>query len=131
MSYKTVQCLTLSDLDKFVNDYFYLFNDKKIILLNGELGAGKTAFVKALAKKIGIKENITSPTFNYMKLYDGLAHVDLYNYRGSLDEFEDYWDDLIVAIEWSDLIEHQYQSYVRVDVKMNGDYHEYTITEVK
>ncbi|SYV97985.1 ATP/GTP-binding protein, partial [Mycoplasmopsis edwardii] len=35
-----------------------------------------------------------------MKTYDGLVHIDLYNYKGDIEEFEDYFDDNIIAIEW-------------------------------
>src|SRR5574344_117106 len=52
-----------------------------VICLEGELGSGKTLFTKAFARSMGIKENITSPTFNIIKEYDGemkLFHMDVY-----------------------------------------------------
>ncbi len=64
----------------------YTKRDKALVVgLSGHLGAGKTAFVKAVAKVLGIEESVTSPTFVIMKVYDGrsiewkkLLHIDLY-----------------------------------------------------
>ena len=55
-----------------------------VICLEGDLGSGKTVFAKAFAKSLGIKDNITSPTFNIIKEYDGaemrLFHMDVYRF---------------------------------------------------
>ncbi|WP_416373564.1 tRNA (adenosine(37)-N6)-threonylcarbamoyltransferase complex ATPase subunit type 1 TsaE [Mycoplasmopsis cynos] len=103
-----------SELDIIINDWIDDIRDVKIVLLNGELGSGKTTFVKKLAKKLGIVENITSPSFNYMKNYNGLIHIDLYNYKGDIEEFEDYFEDNIIAIEWANLFKLDYKSYILV-----------------
>ncbi len=82
-----------------------------VICLYGDLGAGKTFFVKNLAKGLGINEEVTSPTFNIMNVYDGklpLYHFDLYRLEQEqeLDDigFFDYVEepDGIVVIEWAD-----------------------------
>ncbi|QBF34881.1 tRNA (adenosine(37)-N6)-threonylcarbamoyltransferase complex ATPase subunit type 1 TsaE [Mycoplasmopsis phocirhinis] len=101
----------------------------KIILLNGDLGAGKTTLVKEIAKLIGIKEQITSPTFNYMKDYSGLVHIDAYHLSEDLIEFEDYYLDNIVAIEWSDNISHSYKNYI--DIRISLDEQNNHIFEIK
>ncbi len=82
-----------------------------IICLDGELGSGKTVFVKGFAKSLGITENITSPTFNIVKEYEQgempLYHMDVYRLEDS-DEtigFNDYFESNgVTIIEWSDLI---------------------------
>lgn len=71
----------------------------KLVLMNGDLGAGKTTLTKEIAKLLNIDEVITSPTFNYMKVYDGLVHIDAYNLKGDISEFEDYFEDNVVVIE--------------------------------
>jgi tRNA threonylcarbamoyladenosine biosynthesis protein TsaE len=78
------------------------------IALFGELGAGKTVFVKGLARGLGIKEVVSSPTFVLMHSYSGrmkLHHIDLYRVKKG-DEFlpfeEILMDDGIVAIEWAE-----------------------------
>ena len=85
-----------------------------VICLDGELGSGKTVFVKGFAKSLGITENITSPTFNIVKEYDNgempLNHMDVYRLEES-DEtiaFNDYFNsNSITIIEWSELIKDQ------------------------
>lgn len=82
-----------------------------VICLDGELGSGKTVFVKGLAKSLGISETITSPTFNLIKEYNTgempLYHMDVYRLEGKCDNigFDDYFNkDAICVIEWSDMI---------------------------
>ena len=83
-----------------------------VICLNGDLGSGKTMFVKGFASSLGLTENITSPTFNIVKEYDGgemkLNHMDVYRIDDtdqSID-FEDYFNqDAVTIIEWAELIQ--------------------------
>ena len=81
-----------------------------IICLNGELGSGKTVFVKGFAQALGIKETITSPTFNLVKEYNGeakLYHMDVYRLQDACETvgFDDYFDGKAISIiEWSELI---------------------------
>ena len=81
-----------------------------IICLDGELGSGKTVFTKGVAMALGIKENITSPTFTIIKEYDGelpLYHMDVYRLDGVTDGIgiEEYFTKGgVVVIEWADTI---------------------------
>lgn len=82
-----------------------------IICLNGELGSGKTMFVKGLANALGIDETITSPTFTIIKEYSygelPLYHMDVYRLDGNCESIgiEDYFTKGgVVAIEWADTI---------------------------
>ena len=85
-----------------------------VICLDGELGSGKTVFVKGFAKALGIDENITSPTFNIIKEYNNgelpLYHMDVYR----LDEVEedigikDYFKKGgVTIIDWSEMIKDE------------------------
>jgi len=84
--------------------------DNMIICLNGDLGSGKTLFTKGLAIALGIKDNITSPTFTIIKEYEGelpLFHMDVYRLDGNTDGIgiEDYYNKGgIVVIEWANTI---------------------------
>ena len=83
-----------------------------VICLKGELGSGKTVFVKGFAQSLGIDENITSPTFNLVKEYlNGempLYHMDVYRLEDGDDGsigLQDYFSKGgVTIIEWSDLI---------------------------
>ncbi len=81
-----------------------------VICLNGDLGSGKTVFVKGFAMALGLEENITSPTFNIVKEYltgeAPLYHMDVYRIDDNSDfGVEDYFNkDGICILEWSELI---------------------------
>ncbi|WP_036431585.1 tRNA (adenosine(37)-N6)-threonylcarbamoyltransferase complex ATPase subunit type 1 TsaE [Mycoplasmopsis cricetuli] len=124
-------CLNESDLISLIDQYFNKIKQYKIVLLEGDLGSGKTTFVRYLAKKLNIKENITSPSFSYMKIYNGLVHIDLYNFKGELDEFEDYFEDNIVAIEWANLKTLSFSQYLLIKASMKNDLHFFEIMEIK
>ena len=84
--------------------------DNKVICLNGELGAGKTVFVRGFCSFFNINE-ISSPTFTLVNKYDGdkkVFHFDVYRLSDE-DEFyaiggEEYFEKGICIIEWSDVI---------------------------
>ena len=81
-----------------------------IICLNGELGSGKTVFAKGFANALGVKDNVTSPTFSIIKEYDGelpLFHMDVYRLDGNTSgvNIEEYYTKGgVVIIEWADTI---------------------------
>lgn len=94
-----------------------------VICLDGELGSGKTVFVKGFAKALGLKETITSPTFSLVKEYpDGempLFHMDVYRLDDSTEDFglDDYLNqDGVCIIEWPEMIERQLPEE-RLDIK--------------
>jgi tRNA threonylcarbamoyladenosine biosynthesis protein TsaE len=101
----------------------------EIIALEGDLGAGKTTFIQYLAKALGIKNSITSPTFVLMKIYQiknkeakekNLVHVDCYRLDDPQELFylglEEYLNNpsTIVAIEWADKIKNYLKDFSKV-----------------
>ena len=82
-----------------------------VICLIGDLGSGKTLFTKAFAKSMEIEDNITSPTFNIIKEYEGelkLFHMDVYRLSEVKEDIgiTDYFKrEGVTIIEWADLIE--------------------------
>lgn len=95
-----------------------------VICLDGELGSGKTVFVKGFAKALGITETITSPTFSLVKEYhDGelpLFHMDVYRLDDAKEDFglDDYLNqDGVCIIEWPEMIEGQLPEE-RLDIKI-------------
>ncbi|MDD5291513.1 MAG: tRNA (adenosine(37)-N6)-threonylcarbamoyltransferase complex ATPase subunit type 1 TsaE [Patescibacteria group bacterium] len=88
-----------------------------ILGLIGNLGAGKTVFIKGLASGLGLKKNITSPTFVIMKVYPvkkgkvkNFVHIDAYRIKEGRDLIaigaQEYlnWPDTLTVIEWADRI---------------------------
>jgi tRNA threonylcarbamoyladenosine biosynthesis protein TsaE len=101
-----------------------------VLLLNGDLGAGKTAFVRGLAEGLGIDAGeVTSPTFTLVHEYRGgrlpLVHVDLYRLeRAELDEIgldSDLASAGVTAIEWADRLSRDVPDAVRVRLVDAGD----------
>jgi len=94
----------------------YRLKGGEIIGLIGELGSGKTTFVQGLAKGLGIKKRVLSPTFIFVRPYNlfpipyTLFHIDLYRIKTSEDAkdlgLEEIWSDPknIVVIEWAEKI---------------------------
>jgi len=94
-----------------------------VICLDGELGSGKTVFTKGFANALGVKENVTSPTFNIIKEYDGelpLYHMDVYRLDGDVSsvDIESYFDKGgVVIIEWANTIKDILPEH-RLDIKI-------------
>ncbi len=94
-----------------------------IICLNGEMGSGKTLFAKGIAQALGIRENVTSPTFTIIKEYNGelpLYHMDVDRLNGNTDGtgIEEYFNKGgVVVIEWADSIKDILPKE-RLDVKI-------------
>jgi tRNA threonylcarbamoyladenosine biosynthesis protein TsaE len=78
-----------------------------VVTVAGELGAGKTTFVRGAARALGVEAPVTSPTYTIGHVYDGrvrVSHLDLYRFDGMADaewgDLEPYFDDAVVFVEW-------------------------------
>lgn len=98
---------TREETEAFARKYAKTLRAGDVVLLDGDMGAGKTVFSKGVAKGLGIEEEVTSPTYAYMNDYDGrLFHYDCYRIE-SVEQAEnlglaDYFDmGGICLIEWS------------------------------
>lgn len=84
-----------------------------LLTLEGDLGAGKTSFSKGLAKGLGIKETVNSPTFTIIKEYKGklpFYHMDAYRLEDGSEDLglEEYFEgDGVTVVEWASMIEDQ------------------------
>lgn len=102
---------SLSETIEIAKNYAKTLRGGDVVLLNGEMGAGKTAFTKGVALGLGIKSEITSPTYAYLNEYDGkLYHYDCYRLTSGEDAealgLTDYFYlDGVCIIEWAQNIE--------------------------
>jgi tRNA threonylcarbamoyladenosine biosynthesis protein TsaE len=79
-----------------------------VVTVSGELGTGKTTFVRGACAALGVREHVTSPTYTIGHLYHGthgaVAHLDLYRFQGvsaaEWGDLEPYFDDAVAFVEW-------------------------------
>ena len=118
------------ETQKFAEDFAQKLKPGTVLLLIGELGAGKTTFVQGLAKGLGITERPNSPTFVVINEYQGnqrLVHIDLYRLENP-DEISDlgleeyFASDAIVVIEWGERLgELTPSGCVKIKIEAIGD----------
>jgi len=104
----------LDELDSVVRLIAKELKVPKVVLLKGELGAGKTTLVKAICLHLGVSESVSSPTYSLANVYKGdilIYHLDLYRIK-TIDEamdmgIEDYLYDkkAVTLIEWPEIID--------------------------
>ena len=114
------------------------FGAGAVVLLSGDLGAGKTAFVRGLAEGLGIEPGeVTSPTFTLVHEYRGgrlpLVHVDLYRLEtAELDEIgmdPELAEAGVVAVEWAERLSRKFRGAVEVSlVDTGGDSRTITVS---
>ena len=103
---KKIQTNSLEETKQLAQAIGSKIQGKTLILLNGDIGAGKTSFTQGLALGLKITKNVSSPTFTLMKNYQGrlpLNHIDAYRLEGNPQDLgfsEVYDDETVTVIEW-------------------------------
>lgn len=101
-----------------------------VVAFTGDLGAGKTAFVRGMARGLGISQRVTSPTFTIVNEYQGripLFHFDMYRLPDADALFDIGWEDYldrggVCAVEWSENVADALErDTVRVDIRRGGE----------
>ena len=115
-----------------------------VIAYTGDLGAGKTAFTRGLARGLGVADRVTSPTFTIVQIYEEgrmpFYHFDVYRI-GDVEEMEEigyedcFYGEGLCLIEWANLIEeilpeHYRQVTIEKDLEKGFDYRRITIEEM-
>lgn len=98
--------LKLNEISTLIDDVIEKF-PSGVIILRGDLASGKTTFVKEMVKKLGVGDDVTSPTFSLQQMYgDGIYHYDIYNHGLehfiSLGMLEELDKEGIHFVEWGD-----------------------------
>ena len=101
-----------------------------VIAYRGDLGAGKTAFTRGLARGLGCRENVTSPTYTIVNEYLSgrlpLFHFDMYRLSSSDDLWDIGWEDYldrggVCAVEWSENVADAMESAITVTIEKTGE----------
>ena len=101
-----------------------------ILAYEGDLGAGKTAFTRGLARGLGCGDTVTSPTYTIVNEYLSgrmpLFHFDMYRLQSSDDLFDIGWEDYlerggICAVEWSENVADAMENAIRIRIEKTGD----------
>ena len=100
-----------------------------VIAYRGDLGAGKTAFTRGLARGLGCTEQVTSPTYTIVNEYVTgrlpLFHFDMYRLKSADDLWDIGWDDYlerggVCAVEWSENVEDAMEDAIYVTIEKTG-----------
>ncbi|BAQ08933.1 ATP-binding protein [Bacillus sp. OxB-1] len=108
---KEIEVHSVQETEAIAERLASLLAPPDVILLEGDLGAGKTTFTKALARALGVTRTVNSPTFTILKQYEGrhpLNHLDVYRLADSEEDLgwdELFYGDAISVVEWAHLIE--------------------------
>lgn len=100
-----------------------------VVTVSGELGAGKTTFVRGAARALGVEQPVTSPTYTIGHRYRGnvdISHLDLYRFtslsHAEWGDIEPYFDDAIVFVEWPEAAAGALPpARARVELRHSGD----------
>lgn len=101
-----------------------------VIAYEGDLGAGKTAFTRGLARGLGCSDTVTSPTYTIVNEYLSgrlpLFHFDMYRLSSADDLFDIGWEDYLLrggvcAVEWSENVQEALESALTVRIEKRSD----------
>ncbi len=101
-----------------------------VLAFRGDLGAGKTAFTRGLARGLGYRESVTSPTYTIVNEYLGgrlpLFHFDMYRLSSAEELWDIGWDDYlerggVCAVEWSENVAGAMEGAVTVSIRVLGE----------
>lgn len=131
MKYSRV-CNTLEDTKKLAQDFAGLIENGCFVNLYGEIGAGKTAFVKLVAEALGVTEKVTSPSFVILNEYHSaklpVYHFDLYRLENEgvktiADELREYSEGKnITFVEWAEFSQNEIPfNHLKINVTYNDD----------
>ena len=131
MTYK-VKCKTLDDTKNLAQKFAKLIEDGSFVSLYGEIGAGKTAFVKLVADALNVKEKVTSPSFVILNEYHSgklpVYHFDLYRLENEgvstiLDELHEYSEGRqLTFVEWAEFSQDEIPfDHLKINVTYSDD----------
>ncbi len=131
----------LIDIQKTAEELIQYAGNEKIFLFYGDMGAGKTTFIKSLCECLGAKENVTSPTFSIVNEYRGdtnkIYHFDFYRLKKQDEALDMGYEEYFYSghycfIEWPEKISSLLpEHYIRVDIQvLSNNQRKLTFTKI-
>ena len=137
---KILESYSEQETKNIARDIASKIDGKAVIVLNGELGAGKTKFTEGFLKFFGLENEISSPTFTIVNEYNAnkanIYHFDVYR-LADIDEFyaiggEEYFSKGICIIEWGEIIEDALpEHYIKIDIEKDEENFEKRIITIE
>lgn len=132
MQEKTFHCASLAGLSKTAQQVLAYGQELKVWLFEGEMGAGKTTFIKALCRELGVLQTVQSPTFALVNEYstdrnDTIYHFDFYRIKSEAEAYdigveEYFYSGNFCLVEWPSQIPHLWpEAYLSVRIESNAD----------
>lgn len=129
---RQMRCSNIGGLDEVAAEMLRLFPEERIFALSGPMGAGKTTFIQAVCRQLGVGDNVNSPTFSIVNEYlttsnESVFHFDLYRLRKPEElmdiGYEEYfYSGAYCFIEWPELAESLLPGEgVMVSIKVEDD----------
>ena len=124
---------SLKETEEIAKAFAKVIKPPMVVLLNGDLGSGKTTFVKGVVKALGCDDLVTSPTFTLLNTYNArfpIYHFDMYRLSSAEEAmnvgFEEYFDksrlDGVCFVEWSENVEGLIKQIdYEIDIEKQGD----------
>jgi tRNA threonylcarbamoyladenosine biosynthesis protein TsaE len=134
---RTWTTVTLEQLPEVAAELLQFASSQKIFCLHGEMGAGKTTFVKELSKTLGVSDEVQSPTFSIVNEYkaasgDPVFHFDFYRLKRLEEAYDIGYEDYVFSghycfIEWPEKVE-SLLNFAKADIFITSDNNTRTIT---
>jgi len=134
---RTWTLVTLEQLPEVAAELLQFASSQKIFCLHGEMGAGKTTFVKELSKTLGVSDEVQSPTFSIVNEYkaasgDPVFHFDFYRLKRLEEAYDIGYEDYVFSghycfIEWPEKVE-SLLNFTKADIFITSEINTRTIT---
>ena len=121
----------LPDLKEAAKKMLEVIGDNKIVLFYGDMGAGKTTFIKSICAELGVKETVSSPTFSIVNEYEGdgntIYHFDFYRIKSIQEAYDIGYEEYFYSgnmcfVEWPDKIDELLpEHYLKVEIHTKED----------
>ncbi|HEY1005956.1 MAG TPA: tRNA (adenosine(37)-N6)-threonylcarbamoyltransferase complex ATPase subunit type 1 TsaE [Sphingobacteriaceae bacterium] len=121
-----------AQLDKAADDLLKFAGDRRVFLFEGEMGAGKTTFIKSICRKLGVEQLVSSPTFSIVNEYPSPAglvyHFDFYRLKDETEAYDLGYEDYFYSgnycfVEWPSRVRNLWpDNSIMVDIHfVNGE----------